>query len=84
MPRRLSRITLELTDVRVERLEKINHEDVLAEGIDRCNSSSVIMARERYQLLWNSLNSKRGYGWESNPWVWVLSFRRVEQQAVAA
>lgn len=77
MPRWASRITLELTAVGVERVQSISHEDVFAEGIERTNSSSVGIARERYQRLWDSLNAKRGYGWDVNPWVWVLTFRRV-------
>lgn len=76
MPRWASRITLELTGVRVERLQDISHDDVLAEGIDRCNSSSRIMALERFEKLWNGLNADRGCGWDANPWVWVLEFRR--------
>jgi hypothetical protein len=79
MPRWACRLVLELTDVRVEKLQRISHEDALAEGIDRCNSSSMLMARERYQLLWDSLNASRGYSWDRNPWVWVLSFRRADR-----
>jgi hypothetical protein len=29
--------------------------------------------------LWNSINAKRGYSWESNPWVWVIEFKRIEE-----
>lgn len=80
MPRWASRITLEITDVRVERVQDISHEDVLAEGIDRCNSSSRIMALERFEKLWNATNGPRGYGWDANPWVWAITFRPVPTQ----
>lgn len=34
-----------------------------------------------FQQLWDSINAKRGYGWDKNPWVWVIEFRRVDQRA---
>ncbi len=86
MPRWASRITLEITEVRVERLQSMSVADARAEGITEYgegfskegddvwrNRSSV----ENYASLWDSLNAKRGYGWDANPWVWVLEFKRV-------
>jgi hypothetical protein len=73
MPRWASRITLEITEVRVERLQDISHEDAWAEGINAPGSFAV----EEYRRLWDSLNEKRGYGWDANPWVWVVAFRRL-------
>lgn len=69
MPRSASRLTLELTEVRVERLQAISDADVLAEGVTDGLA---------YVQLWDGLNAPRGYGWNANPWVWVLGFRPVE------
>lgn len=87
MPRWASRITLEITDIRVERVQEINSEDAAKEGVRYASGSYELEwftpnARERkriedFSTLWDSLNAKRGYGWEVNPWVWVLSFRRL-------
>lgn len=89
MPRCASRITLEIADVRVERLQEISDIDVIYEGLDsvRAFNGHVTYRLEdqicgqtpqrAYRLLWDSLNEKRGYGWDTNPWLWVLSFRRL-------
>ena len=67
MPRWASRITLEITEVRVERLQEISREDALAEGCGFRFPPSV---------LWDSINGKT-YPWAANPWVWAVSFRRL-------
>jgi len=104
MPRWASRLTLEITDVRVERLQDISEADARAEGIplDVWDAALIApnyltdgeffqnwreeephfaksdrIAVESYRALWDSLNAKRA-PWSSNPWVWVLSFKRVE------
>jgi hypothetical protein len=84
MPRWASRITLEITDIRVERLQDISEEDAIREGVKGCCFDSMtgaacydyptVTARERFQKLWDGINGKRGHSWESNPWVWVISF----------
>jgi len=86
MPRWASRITLEITEIRVERLQEISEEDARAEGIiwvtiETAPQSNVYRpcAVENFGRLWDSLNAKRGYGWEVNPWVWCLSFRMIDK-----
>jgi hypothetical protein len=74
MPRTASRITLEITGVRAERLQSISAADAWAEGIP--HSPDVDPAHE-YRDLWDSLNAERGYGWDTNPWVWVVEFRKI-------
>ncbi len=71
MPRWASRIMLEITGVRVERLQEITEEDAKAEGIDVLGSPIIA-----FGALWDALHAKRGYGWGVNPWVWVIEFRR--------
>lgn len=87
MPRWASRITLEITDVRVERLNSIHDVDAMREGIQNLTTCShadfgipgVVNAQHpvrAFQLLWESI-----YGadnWKANPWVWVIEFKRVE------
>lgn len=77
MPRLACRIVLELTGVRVERLQAITEDDSRAEGVE-CGSQSegMFTARHAYAKLWDDINGKRA-PWESSPWVWVLSFRRL-------
>jgi hypothetical protein len=79
MPRWASRITLEIMGVRVERLQEINEDDAMAEGVSAPSIDSFdIGPVEVFADAWDRINAKRGYGWDMNPWVWVISFRRVE------
>ncbi|EHR1181179.1 hypothetical protein KS835_001534 [Salmonella enterica] len=78
MPRWASRITLEITDVRVERLRDLSEEDAKSEGI--IPSAGGVLPGWEYRInfrdLWMDI-----YGtdnWEANPWVWVIEFKRVE------
>ena len=75
MPRWASRITLEITGLRVERLQDITEEDAVTEGLPPREQTGFDTARYRYHILWDSLNAKRGYAWDSNPWVWVIEFK---------
>ena len=75
MPRWASRITLKIVSVRVERVQEISEKDALAEGVDD-GTGPPIKPRDRFSRLWNSINAKRA-PWDSNPWVWVIEFRRV-------
>lgn len=112
MPRWASRLTLRITDIRVERLQEISETDAVAEGVppheyaigplgvradsircvhcgklrsDHVGQAMVCFggngtcwngntARGGFGVLWDSINSKRGYGWDVNPWVWVIEF----------
>lgn len=82
MPRWASRINLEIVKVRVERLQDISNEDTEAEGMDAWCDDGVHdpgdAQRTQYKELWNKLNEKRGYGWDKNPWVWVVEFKKLE------
>jgi hypothetical protein len=79
MPRWASRLTLEIIRVRVQRVQEIGLEDVQCEGVIFTPQSSLKQVRMQFAHLWDSLNAKRGYPWESNPWVWVITFKRVSQ-----
>jgi len=75
-------ITLEITDVRVERVQDIKPADCWSEGIGPVchgeglgNPCDEIRARQAFQSLWDSLNAKKGFGWNVNPWVWAIEFK---------
>lgn len=88
MPRVASRITLEITEVRVDRLQAITEEDARAEGAKRASIRDGLTLtskhgeclngnhRDGLQVVWDSINAKRA-PWSSNPWVWALTFKRV-------
>jgi hypothetical protein len=90
MPRSASRILLEVTDVRVERLQAISEDDAIAEGVP---SHATAVERQEsygpmkgpwferpqagaYACLWESINGPGS--WDANPWVWAITFRRIE------
>ena len=75
MPKEAARIFLKVTDIRVERLQDITPNDIDREGTP---FGLTIAPYDGFSRLWNELNTKRGYGWEANPWVWVIEFERVE------
>ena len=101
MPRWASRITLEVTGVRVERLQAISESDARAEGVDWVapdpygevwdderedpsqvgySSAGASFARDNFRRLWGKINGK-SHSWESNPWVWVVEFRKAVSDA---
>ena len=89
MPRWASRILLEIVSVRVQRVQEISYEDIIDEGISghflayadavkiALKDLASSQARIAYQKLWDSLNAKRGYSWQSNPGVWALGLKVV-------
>ncbi|MGG6084651.1 hypothetical protein ACQSEB_23790 [Salmonella enterica] len=86
MPRWASRILLEITDVRVERLNAISQEDAQAEGMeltgwrptysDPDSGGEVWTPYDNFAQLWSSIYGEES--WQANPWVWVIEFKRVE------
>jgi hypothetical protein len=88
MPRWASRITLEIVDVRIERLRSITEADAIDEGVeaienpdfdaeDPCDDREFSHVAG-FAELWDKLNAKSGATWASNPWVFVLTFKRVD------
>ncbi|WP_343177857.1 hypothetical protein [Pseudomonas sp. 4810-S13] len=75
MPRWACRILLEITDVRVERLQDISTEQIIAEGLSTAlrEHDAEVDLRRQWRDLWGST----GGGWDANPWVWVVEFKRV-------
>lgn len=94
MPKEACRLFLKITDIRVERLQDISEEDAIAEGVEPVgfdqksqrvtryrgypiDQGYFYNARESFATLWQSINGKDS--WNSNPWVWVISFERIEK-----
>ena len=82
MPRWASRITLEITDVRVQRVQEITPSDSRDEGVEPCGNCLHLKrlgnchCNEQYRKLWDSINGKK-HPWSANPWVWAITFRRL-------
>jgi hypothetical protein len=76
MPRWASRITLEITNIRVERLNEITRGGAMAEGCPFPNMADGPDPREWFSDLWESINGKGS--WDANPWVWVIEFRKLD------
>lgn len=80
MPRWASRILLEITAVRVELLQDISEEQAEAEGVGFLrrapDADETLTAAQLFECLWSSINGDES--WNSNPWVWVVEFKRIE------
>lgn len=82
MPRSASRITLEVTGVRIERLQDISEADALAEGVNVHPDhhgkprTSIYSPVQAYRDLWEQINGPGS--WDANPWVWVVEFKHLE------
>jgi len=92
MPRVASRIMLEIIDIRVQCVQKISESDAIAEGLQIDNEGYYFVdtrapqdrhygksAKKVYSVLWDEINFGRGYGWDFNPWVWVIEFKLMEK-----
>lgn len=75
MPAWASRITLTLTEIRVERVQEIGHKDALKCGVEYDVAKPDGSPLSRFETLWNSLYAKRGLGWDANPWCWVYTVK---------
>ena len=93
-----SRIHLEITDIKAQRVQDITEEEAMVEGIEKPIEERCMLAyrdysikeednegynwfstaKDSYSSLWDSINAKKGLPWESNPWVWVVSFKVVQ------
>lgn len=84
MPKEAARIWLKVTDVRVERLQDITSEQIGREGVE-VEYPHVLNGEEKryaFSTLWNNTIKKSDidrYGWDANPWVWVIEFERCEK-----
>jgi len=84
MPRWASRITLEITNIRVERIQEISEEDAREEGLQQethtyWSETRTYWAQNSFKKFWDSIYAKKGYGWATNCWVWVREFRRINE-----
>ena len=87
LPKEYSRITLEVTGVRVERVQEITTEGIIAEGLSTRfrEHDAVVELLRKFTHLWDSINAKRGpFAWSENPWVWVVEFKRSDSAQVGA
>lgn len=86
MPRSASRILLEITNIRVERLQDITKEDAKTEGFDYSTHPSAIQmgyaigARTNFRFMWDEIYGQSS--WNKNPWVWVIEFEVVKGDAL--
>ena len=88
MPRDAARLFLRVTAVRPERVQDITEEDAKAEGVPKgyivqgkySTWTKGSTHKTSFEHLWDSLNAKRGYGWEANPWVWVYAFEKISTE----
>lgn len=85
MPRWAHRLTLEISHVRVQRIQGISCAELMAEGSpvplrEHTNPElgvQCVSAKEWFRQEWDRLNRKYGYTWERNPWVWVIEFKKL-------
>jgi hypothetical protein len=82
MPRWASRINLEVTGIRVERLQDISEDDARAEGVPGNEEAAALgcdwyeKPRRAYRRIWSQINGEAS--WDKNPWVWVTEFKRIK------
>ena len=86
MPREAARLFLRVTDVRVERVQDITVDDAGREGFEGFHHKNPMLGNLpeivwNFKNEWDARNAKRGYGWDSNPYTWVIEFERAEKGA---
>lgn len=93
MPRWASRILVEITNVRWQQLQEISEKDARAEGVKSFEDLQLTWrdyqlksyaplhtARDSFKSLWDSINAKRGQGWDKNLWVWPITFEQIKER----
>jgi hypothetical protein len=91
MPREAARLFLKVTSVKVERVQDITPKNIAAEGLPSfiCHPEHEYyknvcgdnwLGFEWFRELWDGINSKRGYGWDTNPWAWVIEFEKISKE----
>ena len=75
MPKKFTRLVLQVECVKTEKLQDITDEDAWAEGMRLPIFSSSSSPRDQFHKLWDIINAKKGYSWDSNPLVWVVEFK---------
>ena len=78
MPKEAARLFLRVTDVRVERVQDISPEDCESEGYFEAEPVEP-RPRSWFSAVWDACNAKRGYGWDTNPWVWAYTFEPTDK-----
>lgn len=83
MPKEAARVFLKVTNVRVERLQDITADGIRSEGLSSMcvHSGDMEIAQKEFAILWNSTIKKSDldrYGWDANPWVWVIEFEVIQ------
>lgn len=87
MPKEAARLFLRVTDVGVEPLQNIMPPGICAEGVPYCPNDYDFDMYDKFQDLWDSTIKKADldrYGWNANPWVWVISFERITREEAEA
>jgi hypothetical protein len=95
LPKNCVRLAGKIKEVRLQRLQDISEEDAVSEGLvpaperldglfapspaKRFERTDYLLPVEAYRTLWDSLNAKRGYPWDSNPWVWAITYKRIRE-----
>lgn len=87
MPKWAARLWLEITEIRIEPLHSIVYEDLKAEGITDRLALEAMSKRDwpdahaaAYSLEWDKINKKNGHIWATNPWVWVITFKKLPER----
>lgn len=78
MPKVAARIFLKVADVKVERIQSMSFEDMFREGIEVVPGTIKPYPSEYFKPLWDDIYLKQGYGWDENPYVWVIEFERAK------